>query len=695
VSRSVRVVAVSALLVLAADIGVLARASPPPVTPLYTGPVLAGQVVDEHGRGVAGANVDVGNGDSVVTGRNGGFSAPAFGGPRLITAWAPGHLSRTQAAAPGGFAEIALTSEAESTVSFRFGGDVMFGRRYLDRDDDGDRSDALLPVGASAAEHAALLQHVRPLLEDADLSVVNLESPVQSDPSVDPRAPRPAAYHPTKEFVFASAPQSVQALLDSGVDVVSLGNDHVYDALADGLAQTIAALDAAGMPHFGAGRTEDEAWAPAFVERKGQQVGLIGCTTITGSEHATPYVADPARGGAARCTKDRVEAEVRAARARADVVVVMVHGGASYEREQTQMVRDLSAIAREAGAALVVNAHPHVVGGVLADSGGLTAESTGNLLSDQTVWPTFLSYLLRVDVRAGVPVSSTVDPVLLEGYVPRPTVGDVADAASRRAAGVPGRADGMRLQEPGAVWSPRPAAGERHKVPLAGGTVQRLASGWWVAGVPAGAPVALGEDLLWTGSFEDMDTDPTTPGGHEWSFGANAARLPRAACSGSAGIELQRTPDSQDDAVLTPTHRQLVRPGTSLSLLVDVRSASAGSSIELAAFADTEGPSTATSVLPVPEGVYDQQCRTVRIDVEVPPGTVAVQPFIRLAAPVGEVRTLRFAVDDVRLVAWAPSGATGRRYDTVEARADAVVELVDDRPARDAGPFPDREPAGG
>ena len=93
-SRSVQAVAVSALLVLAADIGVLARADPAAVTTVYTGPVLAGQVVDEHGRGVAGASVDVGTGDSLVTGEPGRFSAPAFGGPRLITAWAPGHLPR-------------------------------------------------------------------------------------------------------------------------------------------------------------------------------------------------------------------------------------------------------------------------------------------------------------------------------------------------------------------------------------------------------------------------------------------------------------------------------------------------------------------------------------------------------------------------------------------------------------------------
>ena len=59
-------------------------------------------------------------------------------------------------------AEVLLTSEADQTVSLRFGGDVMFGRRYLDRNEDGDRSDGALAPDASVSEHAALLQHVRP-----------------------------------------------------------------------------------------------------------------------------------------------------------------------------------------------------------------------------------------------------------------------------------------------------------------------------------------------------------------------------------------------------------------------------------------------------------------------------------------------------------------------------------------------------
>ena len=42
-------------------------------------------------------------------------------------------------------------------------------------------------------------------------------------------------------------------------------------------------------------------------------------------------------------------------------------------------------------------------------------------LFDQTIWPTFLSYLLRVDLRAGRSVLTTVDPLMLEDFVPQVT----------------------------------------------------------------------------------------------------------------------------------------------------------------------------------------------------------------------------------------------------------------------------------
>ncbi|MGY1681021.1 CapA family protein [Geodermatophilus sp. SYSU D01176] len=639
---------------------------------------LVARVVDERGFPLAGTDVSLPGGDTARTDEDGWVTAPLTGGPRLVTAGAEGHLSRTQAVVPGTPTEVRLTSAPDETVSIRFGGDVMFGRRFYDHDDDGDRSDGLLREGASPAEHSALLSAVRPLLEDADLTVVNFETPLLDQPWVDPTQPRPVVFHPTKDYVFASSPVSVQALLDSGVDVVSLGNNHVFDALQGGLEQTLAALDAAGMPRFGAGRTVDEAWAPAVVERKGQRVAFLGCTTITGTEHPIPYVAGDAQGGAAQCTTERLEREVGKAREMADVVVVMVHGGEEYEAHQTELVRQLSATAEAAGAAVVVNGHPHVVGGVRLDEGALVAETIGNLLFDQTVWPTFLSYLLRVDVRGGRPVLATVDPLFNDDYLPRPTVGILADAAARRAAGLtPGPE--ARLQAPGAVF---PAVGlpsaETVEQEFAAGTVARLAPGWWVQGAPAAdsdRTVRMGEDLLWTGSFEDMDTDPRTEGLHGWSLSPTARVSESAACSGAVGVQLSRSPVSTEDVIATPQHRQLVTPGTQLSLLAEVRDASEGATLELRWYPDTRGGSTSATAVPIPAGSYDDDCRQVRIDATVPAGIVAVQPMVRLPPPLDVQFAASLAVDDVQLVAWAPPDTFGRRYPVLDVREDTTVVL--------------------
>jgi hypothetical protein len=656
--------------------------------------LLTGRVVDERGVPVPGASVVVA-GRTASADQDGAFRLPVPDRPVLVRADAPKHLSRTQAAEPGDPEVIRLTTGADETVSLRFGGDVMFGRRFYDRNEDGDGSDGLLPEDASVAEHRALLEPVEPLLRDADITVVNLETPILDDPWFDPTGPHPDVYHPTKEFVFASTPEAVEALAESGVDVVSLGNNHLYDALETALSRTLEALDAAGIPHFGAGRTVDEAWAPAFVERKGEVFAFLGCTTITGTEHPISYVADETHSGAARCTTERLDREVREARALADTVVLMIHGGEEYEADQTDVVRDLTAVALRADAVIAVNGHPHVVGGVVADGRSVAAETMGNLLFDQTVWPTFLSYLLRVDVRDGRPVLTTVDPLLLEDYVPRPTVGLLADSAARKAAGLPPGA--MFLQDPGAVATgpPGPVPGPVRERALGAGQTARLSPGWWATGsAPGGTAPLAGEDLLWsTGSFEDMDTDPLTGGGHLWALGEHSEVSPAGACSGESGAVLRRSPVSTDDIVLTPQHRQLVTPGTRLSLLADVRDASPGSTLELRWYGDTKGPSSAQVTLDLPEVDGDPDCEAVRLDAVVPDGAVAVQPYVRLAPPGGVHLGAELAVDDVRLVAWGEPGAAGRRFDVLAADgADAVAVLADDRVAQQDGrdePFAD------
>jgi hypothetical protein len=73
--------------------------------------------------------------------------------------------------APTGPALVRLTPDDGETISIHFVGDAMFGRRFYDRNEDGNTSDGLLRPGAGPREHHDLLRPVQPLLENAHLTV--------------------------------------------------------------------------------------------------------------------------------------------------------------------------------------------------------------------------------------------------------------------------------------------------------------------------------------------------------------------------------------------------------------------------------------------------------------------------------------------------------------------------------------------
>jgi poly-gamma-glutamate capsule biosynthesis protein CapA/YwtB (metallophosphatase superfamily) len=648
-----------------------------------------GVVVDDGGEPVAGAVVRLGD-DRARTDGAGRFALPATA-PAVARVSGDGLLGRAQVLEPGVPARVVLT-RADGALSLRFGGDAMMGRRFHESR---DGAPAVLAPNASAAAHAAVLEQVRPFLEDADLAVLNLETALVEDPVVDRDGVRAPGFHPTKDLVIASSTRMAEGLHLAGVDVVSLANNHSADALGPGLASTRAALDAAGVAHFGAGATPDQAWAPAFVSRRGTTVGFVGCTTVSGRQHAVPYVATATSAGAAECEPGRLDREVRAAARRADLVVVMIHGEVEYVRTQVEEVRDLAETARAAGAAVVVGGHPHVVGGVTGRDGTVFAESAGNIVFDQELWTTLPTYLARVDVRGGRVVAAGVDPVLVDGYRPRPAAGGLADAVARIAAGtVPGPA---RLDAGGAHLDVSgEGRGMERTATLLPGVPARLSPGWWA---PAQEGVRVGSDLLFgTGAFADVATGQDggadrlwnvategETGGPErlWALGRYARVTPAAACvtdgveeTSPRGLELARSPLSTKDVIATLEHRTPVAPGQRLSLLAAVRRSAPGSVLEVRWYPAMSGASEVVDVLEVPEGGHDaDDCLPVRFDVTVPDGMVAAQVFARVQAPRGGQRLRFLGVDDIRLVEWAAPGEGGRRYDTVESTTGGVVTL--------------------
>ncbi len=229
-------------------------------------------IVDESGVPVGGATVQYRN-TTMETPANGTVYL-ALRSPELVIVTADemiadavvvGAPERTQTT----LRLLSSTGPNGDRTVMHFGGDFMMGRRYLEAVD--EETDPLVTDEATAR---AVVADIAPLFSLADLSTVNYESVVGTLSFDD-------AYQ-GKRYLLQSPPYTLGALDELGVDLVTLGNNHVNDWLNAGIASTTRHLDAAGIKHTGAGVTESAAMEPALVDTGGLVVGVVSMTTVTG-----------------------------------------------------------------------------------------------------------------------------------------------------------------------------------------------------------------------------------------------------------------------------------------------------------------------------------------------------------------------------------------------------------------------------
>lgn len=205
-------------------------------------------------------------------------------------------------------------------------------------------------------------------LSEPDLTAANLEYPVtkRGTPAED------------KQFVFKGDAGALPALKDSGIDIVSLANNHTLDQGVEGLLDTMAHLDKAGIHHMGAGKNDTEAFAPVIKEANGIKVAYIGVSRVVPTGD---WKADKNRAGVAE-TYDytRTVAAIKKAKEKADLVVVMVHWGIERADKPEQYQRDFARVYIDSGADLVIGSHPHVLQGFEQYKGKWIAYSLGNFI---------------------------------------------------------------------------------------------------------------------------------------------------------------------------------------------------------------------------------------------------------------------------------------------------------------------------
>lgn len=303
--------------------------------------------------------------------------------------------SPTETASPS--ATFTGTPTPSMQVNLQAVGDIMMARTI---------GDLVINQGPGV-----IFSGVQSVLETADVLVGNLECAITSGGEPQP-----------KIYTFAAPPIAALALGLAGFDVLSLANNHAMDYGSVGLLDTIINLGQYGIASVGAGTTAVVAHAPVILERNGLRMAFLAYVDVpnefTGFDTHT-WIATDTKPGVAWAYRDQIKTDVTAARLLADVVVVFLHSGYEMIDMVVAHQRGEAIAAIDAGAALVIGSHPHILQRVEKYHGGLIAYSLGNFVFDDNEGISNASAILQVLLsRQGVENYRFV-PVLIENGLPR------------------------------------------------------------------------------------------------------------------------------------------------------------------------------------------------------------------------------------------------------------------------------------
>ncbi|WP_026549046.1 CapA family protein [Arthrobacter sp. Br18] len=207
-------------------------------------------------------------------------------------------------------------------------------------------ADDAAETGKGSLDFEPLLAAQRPYLENSDLGLCHLETPVA--PPEGPFSGYPQ---------FNVPPQIVTAAKEVGYQACTTASNHSIDASIEGLLRTLDTLDAAGLGHTGSYATEADAQRILMLETPAARVAVIEATYgLNGLVPDQPWRVD-------MLDIPTMVAKAEAARAQgADVVIAALHAGDEYaSMPNDQQVQTAHALADSGTIDFIYGHHTHSV----------------------------------------------------------------------------------------------------------------------------------------------------------------------------------------------------------------------------------------------------------------------------------------------------------------------------------------------
>ncbi|MBO6133277.1 MAG: CapA family protein [Lachnospiraceae bacterium] len=242
---------------------------------------------------------------------------------------------------------VGETAEAPepATVRIAFAGDIDFDDRY---------TNMIALRSDSAGMKGRIGESLMKRMKDADIFMLNNEFPYS-----DRGEPLP-----DKKFTFRAKPETASFLNEMGVDIVSLANNHAYDYGPDALLDSMDTLREKGIPYVGAGKNIEEAKRPYYFTFGDTTIAFTSATQIERSLPPDTKEATETEPGVLRTLNPASYCEcIREAEKNSDFVIAFVHWGSENVHNVEEAQRELARAYVEAGADLIIGAHPHVLQG--------------------------------------------------------------------------------------------------------------------------------------------------------------------------------------------------------------------------------------------------------------------------------------------------------------------------------------------
>jgi len=198
-------------------------------------------------------------------------------------------------------------------------------------------------------------ENIQNILKTADVAFINLEGPLIENCVLTQIGMR-----------FCGDIRNAEGLVNAGVDVVNLANNHAGDYGVEGIKQTTKLLNDKGIETIGTGKVE-------IIEVKGQKLAFLGYNHISGHLSA----------GIAWADEEKIEEDIKAVRKIADIIIVGFHWGVEYVTQPTAKQKELAHLAIDSGADLIIGNHPHWIQPVEEYKGKTIIYALGNVVMDQ------------------------------------------------------------------------------------------------------------------------------------------------------------------------------------------------------------------------------------------------------------------------------------------------------------------------